>query len=418
MQQSDLGRYSIGIGDRFGREASAQLRALELARENGTSITPVWNKSYREHSIIGTKPADTRRAVDAAVQEMRWNDPYFMDADHINLKTVDLFVAYADFFTIDVADYIGGKAEAADEQAFLAAARKLPGRIDVPGLRAPVEVNDAILADIAHKYLLPVKEAGKIYRHICSQKGESPFVTEISIDEALAPQTPAELLFILFAIAQEKIPVRTIAPKFSGEFLKGIDYVGPVDKFAEEFEQDLHVMAYAVKEFGLPASLKISVHSGSDKFSLYPVIGRLIRTHNAGLHLKTAGTTWLEEVLGLALSGAEGLRIAQSIYKQAFERIDELSGPYETVIRIDRKQLPSPQTVNGWTGDHFASALRHDMSNPSYNLHLRQLVHIAFRIAAEMGDTYHQALIRNRAVVAGAVTENLWKRHIKPLFMS
>lgn len=417
MQQSDLGRYSIGIGDRFGREAPAQLRALELAKQSGVPITPVWNKSFREHSIIGTKPADTRRAVDAAVREMGWNDPYFMDADHINLKTVDLFVGYADFFTIDVADYIGGKAETADEQAFRAAARKLPGRIDVPGLRAPIEVNDATLGEIARKYLLPVKEAGKIYRHICQQKNESPFVTEISMDEALAPQTPAELLFILFAIAQEGIPVRTIAPKFSGEFLKGIDYVGQVDKFAEEFEQDLHVMAYAVKEFGLPQSLKISVHSGSDKFSLYPVIGRLIRTHDAGLHLKTAGTTWLEEVLGLALSGAEGLRIAQSIYKQAVERIDELSKPYETVIRIDRKQLPSPQTVNGWTGDHFASALRHDTSNPSYNLHLRQLVHIAFRIAAEMGDTYQQALIRNRTVVAGAVTENLWKRHIKPLFM-
>jgi len=418
MQHSDLEKYSIGIGDRFGREATAQLRALELAKQHGVAITPVWNKSFREHSIIGTKPADTRNAVDTAVREVHWTGPYFMDADHISLKTVDLFVAYADFFTIDVADYIGGAAAAADEQAFREATGKLPARITVPGLRAPIEVTDAVRAEIARKYLLPVKEAGKIYRHIKEKKGNAPFVTEISMDEALAPQTPTELLFILFAIAQEGIPVRTIAPKFSGEFLKGIDYVGSVEKFAEEFEQDLHVIAYAVKEFGLPATLKISVHSGSDKFSLYPAIGRLIRAHNAGLHLKTAGTTWLEEVLGLAVSGAEGLRITQSIYKQAFDRIDELSKPYETVIAIDRSKLPSPRQVSSWTGEQFAAALRHDTSNPSYNLHLRQLVHIAFRIAAEMGDTYHQALIRNRTVVAGAVTENLWKRHIRPLFMA
>jgi hypothetical protein len=414
----DLGKYSIGIGDRFGREASAQLRALEMAKQKGVDITPVWNKSFREHSIIGTKPADTRRAVDIAVGEMNWKDPYFMDADHIGLKTVDLFMEYADFFTIDVADFIGGKATPSDEGAFLESAKKLLGRITVPGLRAPIETTGAVLAEIAGKYLLPVKEAGKIYRHICAMKGATPFVTEISMDEALKPQTPSELLFILAAIAQEGIPIRTIAPKFSGEFLKGIDYVGSVDRFAEEFEQDLHVIAYAVRQFGLPHSLKISVHSGSDKFSLYPVIGKAMRANNAGLHLKTAGTTWLEEVLGLAIAGPEGLRIAQSVYKQAFERIDELSKPYASVIAIDRGKLPTPQTVNNWSGVEFAAALKHDRTNPSYNLHLRQLVHIAFRIAAEMGDTYQQALSRNRTVVAAAVTENLWKRHITPLFIS
>ncbi len=412
----DLGKYSIGIGDRFGREARAQLRALEIANEHGVFVTPVWNKSFREHSIIGTNPKQTREIIDMAVMESGWRDPYFMDADHINLKTVDLFAAYADFFTIDVADSIGAKASGPDESAFLDAVKPLLGRVEIPGLRAPIQVSEKELAEISRKYLLPIKEAGKIYRHIRKRKGDLPFITEISMDEALAPQSPTELLFILAAIAQEEIPIRTIAPKFSGEFLKGIDYVGSVEKFALEFEQDLHVIAFAVRKFGLPASLKISVHSGSDKFSLYPVIGKCIREFNAGLHLKTAGTTWLEEVLGLALSGDEGLRIARLIYRKAFERIDELSGPYETVIAIDRSKLPSPQTVESWTGEQFAGALRHDTSHPLYNLHLRQLVHIAFRIAAEMGDVYLKALESHSAVVGEAVTQNLWKRHIAPLF--
>src|SRR5262249_6529158 len=140
---------------------------------------------------------------------------------------------------------------------------------------------------------------GRTYRHVAAAKGEGNFVTEVSVDEATEPQLPFELYFILGAIAREKIPVQTIAPKFSGKFLKGIDYVGDVATFEREFQADLCVVAHAVSVFGLPRSLKISVHTGSDKFSLYPVIRRAIKQSGAGLHLKTAGTTWLEEVIGV-----------------------------------------------------------------------------------------------------------------------
>ena len=417
MTPSDiLEKYSIGIGDRFGREGEAQLRALDRARRVGVPVTPVWNKSYREHSIIGSTPADTRRAVEAAVRNAGWNAPYYVDADHINLETVESFISSCDFFTIDVADYIGKQAEPSDVATFRDAVRQFCGRLNVPGVKAPLEVTEGDIEAIAQKYLWPVKEAGRISRRIREGK-RGPFVTEVSFDEAFKPQSPKELLFILAAIAQEGIPLQTIAPKFSGKFLKGIDYVGSTDLFAQEFEDDLHVIAFAIRKFGLPANLKISVHSGSDKFSLYPIMGAAIRKLDTGLHLKTAGTTWLEELIGLAVSGGPGLAIARTIYGRAYGRVEELCKPYETVIEIDRTRLPAPAAVETWSGTEFASALRHDASHPAYNIHFRQLLHVGFRVAAEMGEEYLGALAQNREAVAENVAENLWTRHLKPLFV-
>jgi len=113
-----LGKYSIGIGDRFGQQGRAQLVALEKAKAAGVDITPVWNKSFREHQIIGTSPADVRQEADSAVADTGWEGPYFVDADHINLKSVDAFLAASDFFTLDVADYIGERASDSDIKTF------------------------------------------------------------------------------------------------------------------------------------------------------------------------------------------------------------------------------------------------------------------------------------------------------------
>ena len=102
-----LEKHSIGIGDRFGRQGKAQLNAIIKAKQNGVDIAPVWNKSYREHSIVGTNPADVRAKADAAVKALGWAGSYYVDADHINLSNVDSFIEPSNFFTLDVADYIG-----------------------------------------------------------------------------------------------------------------------------------------------------------------------------------------------------------------------------------------------------------------------------------------------------------------------
>lgn len=408
--------FTFGMGDRFGREGEAQLSAIIAARQAGIEVAPVWNKSNREHKIIGTQPTSVREEADAAVQALGWEGPYYVDADHIGLETVEPFIEPSDFFTLDVADFTGKAADQAAIDAFVDVNRGLIGSIAIPGIEEPVAIDESMMRTTAGKFLLAMQEAGKIYRHLENKKGADAFVTEVSVDETDSPQNPVELLLILAMLAGEKVPAQTIAPKFTGRFNKGVDYVGDVEQFAREFEQDLCVIRYAIREFGLPASLKLSVHSGSDKFSLYPVIFRLMRKWNTGLHLKTAGTTWLEEVIGLAEAGGDGLKLAAEIYAQAHARYDELAAPYATVIDIDPGKLPAPAQVNGWESAEFVAAVRHEPDQPAYNPHMRQLLHVGFKVAAEMGDRYLQALNDHREAVAANVKANLLERHLLRLF--
>jgi tagaturonate epimerase len=412
-----LSKYSIGVGDRFAHQAKAQLRACMLAAEHGAEVIPVWNKSHREHTTVGSQPPSVRVAADAAVRELGWKKPYHVDADHIRLETVDGFLTSSDFYTIDVADFIGQPADPAAVRAFVDRHADLTPRLVVPGIDAAIEINRADVERIAAKFLRAVQEAGKIYRHIGAAKGEGRFITEVSMDETDQPQTPPELLIILAAIARECIPIQTIAPKFTGRFNKGVDYVGDVVQFEKEFQDDLAVIASAVRKFGLPSNLKLSVHSGSDKFSIYAAIRRAIARTGAGVHLKTAGTTWLEEVIGLAEAGGEGLALAKEIYKKALEKREALCAPYAAVIDIDSARLPTPDVVQLWSPEQFVSALRHDPRGAAFNPHLRQLIHVGYKIAAQMGDRYLKLLTACEPTIAKNVTDNLYERHLKPLFV-
>ncbi len=409
-----LEKYSIGVGDRFVHQAKAQLAACMCAERRGVTVIPVWNKSNREHNTIGSEPGSSRRAVDAAVRELGWKHSYYLDADHIELNTVDRFLKPCDFFTIDVASSIGCASKAGEAEAFLDRHPELTGRVELAG--ESLQVSHAEGLRIAGKYLLAVKEAGRIYRKIEADKGAGKFVTEVSMDETDSPQTPSELLLILAAIADEGIPIQTIAPKFTGRFNKGVDYVGDVVQFEQEFAADVALIAHAVKHYGLPQNLKLSVHSGSDKFSLYAPIRRVLLKFDAGVHLKTAGTTWLEELIGLAEAGPEGLALSKEIYAEAYEHRVELCAPYTAVIDIDTARLPAPEEVLRWCADQFSGALRHDQRNPLFNPSFRQLLHVGYKIAAKMGDRYTNLLESCEAAVSRNVTENLFERHIVPLF--
>jgi hypothetical protein len=412
-----IGKFSFGMGDRFAQQGKAQLRACQLATEQGAQVIPVWNKSNREHNIVGSEPSSTRAEADAAVKALGWKSTYHVDADHIGIATVGRFLQYSDFFTIDVAEQIGKPADSAALAKFLDRHPELSGKLDIPGIDAPLNISRADVEKTASKYLAAAIEAGKIYRHIAEAKGTAGFITEVSMDETDAPQTPPELLVILVALADEKVPLQTIAPKFTGRFNKGVDYVGQVSQFEREFSDDLAVIAYAIKHYGLPGSLKLSVHSGSDKFSIYAAIRKSLQKTGAGVHLKTAGTTWLEEVIGLAEAGGDGLKMAQQIYADALDHIDELCAPYATVIDIDRSKLPTASAVNGWSSEQYVSALQHNQKNPGFNPHLRQLLHVGFKIAAKQGPKYLEALAKHGAFVSKNVTLNLFERHLKPLFL-
>jgi hypothetical protein len=413
-----LSAYSIGVGDRFAHQARAQLRAFILAAEQGVDVVPVWNKSNREHTFIGTEPVSVRNAAVAAVRDLNWTKPWHVDADHIGLGTVERFIEPSDFFTIDVAHSIGRPPATADLDSFLARHPELIGSISIPGIDQPFTTTRESVATTAGTYLEAVREAGRIYRHIASRKGERNFITEVSMDETDNPQTPPELLVILAALADERIPIQTIAPKFTGRFNKGVDYVGDIAQFTLEFESDLAVIAHAIRRYGLPDNLKLSVHSGSDKFSIYEPIRKALPKFNAGLHLKTAGTTWLEELIGLAEAGGPGLALAKEIYAEAWGHAEELCKPYASVIDIDFARLPDPGAVAAWTSEQFTGAMRHDPSNPLYDKGVRQLLHVGFKIAAKMGDRYLNMLDACEESISRNVTFNLYNRHIYPLLVA
>ncbi len=377
----EIGKYSFGIGDRFAHEGVNQLKALiEAEQQFGVHFVPVWNKSNREHQIVGTIPAETRKEAEEAVRTLGYTSPYFVDADHINLSNVDKFIDSSDFFTIDVADYIGKS------------------------------------GTMEERFLPAIREAGKIYRHIAEKKGAENFVTEVSMDEVDVAQTPEELRYILRELAAEGIPAQTIAPKFTGRFNKGVDYRGDINLFEKEFEEDLLVIEQCVKEYGLPSNLKLSIHSGSDKFSIYPIMGRLLRKYDKGIHIKTAGTTWLEEIIGLSVADDNALTLSKKIYRQSLSRMDELTIPYATVIDIDINELPSCEEVDGWDAERFARALRHNPDDKFFNPSMRQLLHVSYKIAAELRAEFFPALEKHADVIGKQIAENIGTRHIRRLF--
>ncbi len=412
-----IDKFTFGVGDRFAHQAEAQLRAFQQLAGQGVHVTPVWNKSNREHLIVGSEPAGTRAAAEAAVSSLGWSSHYLLDADHINLDTVDRYLPHCDFYTIDVADDIGTPAQPAEIDAFIDKHPELIGTIAIEGLDTPLEITREDVEKTANQFLKACELAGRIYRYIADKKGHEEFIAEVSMDETDAPQTPPEMLVILAAIADQGFPIQTIAPKFTGRFNKGVDYVGDLAQFEKEFDDDLAVIAHTVKTYGLPETLKLSVHSGSDKFSIYEPIKRALARTGAGLHLKTAGTTWLEELIGLAEAGGEALDLAKQIYATAHEKKEALCEPYATVIDIDDRRLPGAEEVKGWTGEQYTGALRHDQSNPAYNRHFRQLLHVGFKVAAQLGDTYLDALVANAEVIGKNVTENIYQRHMVPLFV-
>jgi hypothetical protein len=411
-----IGKYSFGIGDRFGHQGKAQLGALIKAREAGIDIIPVWNKSNREHGIVGTTPEDVRTEADESVSSLAWTGEYYVDADHINLGNVDPYIEHSDFFTIDVADYISEPTDPVKKSEFLADNRHYLGELHIPGISKTYSITEELLSQIADKYLYATQKAAEIYRHIAQKKGEGNFIPEVSMDEVENPQSPVELFFILGALSREKLPLQTIAPKFTGRFNKGVDYEGDQGQFEQEFEEDLLVIDFAISEFGLPGNLKLSVHSGSDKFSIYPVMGRLIRKYDKGIHVKTAGTTWLEEIIGLAAAEGEALDLAKKIYRNAFDKQDALCAPYAAVIDIRPEGLPSPDTVDGWNGTKFSDTLRHIPGNSEYNANFRQLIHVGYKVAAELGDEYYGMLVKYAEIIGRNVSENIYDRHIKRLF--
>jgi len=381
----------------------------------GVAIAPVWNKSHREHTIVGSSPGDVRAEADAACKARGWAGPWFVDADHIGLKTVDAFLDSCDYFTLDVADFIGRPASAEELAQFVAKWRKYAGQTRAPGLDGPLEITEPMIVETGRKYLQAVRQAGRIYRHIAQAKGQgsSPRSRWTKRTGRKRPSS----CFHPGGPGRRGDSRPDDRSAIERPIQQGRGLRGRRRAVRREFEQHVAVLALAREEFGLPDNLKLSVHSGSDKFAIYGPMRRVLRKFDAGIHLKTAGTTWLEELIGLALAGGDGLGLAKEIAVQALSRCDELVAPYASVVDIDRSALPEAEAVRAWDGPALAAALRHVPDCAGYNPSFRQVLHVGYKVAAELGPRFIAALEKHADPIARNVTENLYDRHIRPLFL-
>jgi hypothetical protein len=372
---------SFGFGDRLGLATPGHIAAVK-----NTSLAPVFaQQSVRENTRTGRTPQqvidDARRAVDAAM----WDAPWGADADH--LKTLDDLPPFVDagytFFTVDPGAYVDN---AADTDTLAALRRKAQAEYwdtvssiylsDTPQTTFLEMFSTESLLRAVVKYGAAIQHSAAMYRRLCELKDTFDF--EVSVDETDSPTTPLEHYFIASELTRLGVRFTSLAPRFIGRFEKGVDYIG--DLAALDLELAKH--AAVTHHFG---TYKLSLHSGSDKFSVYPLI---VKHWGSLLHIKTAGTSYLEGLRTLAVSEPD---LFNAIFELGLQRypIDRLT--YHVSADLDKV----PRASNN-------SALLDDF-------HAREVLHVTFGSALmQYGDQIKAALIRH----ADEYNQNLQK-HLK-----
>ena len=232
-------------------------------------------------------PQEVMNAAASALAELGYTKPWGADADHLKLPEHVDRAAEAGFcfFTIDPSAHVGKGKLTGDLEAFY-----IGKKFDVPGLRV-VQFDRPSAQTTAVKYAAALEHVGVMGRQITKAMGARPFEIEVSVDETDEPTSVLEHLFIGMELKRHKVPnVVSVAPRFIGDFEKGIDYKGDLKKFEASLREHLAVAKHC-------GPYKISVHSGSDKFAVYPIVGRVCGDL---LHVKTAGTSYLEALRAVA----------------------------------------------------------------------------------------------------------------------
>jgi hypothetical protein len=332
-------RTTIGCGDRLGLATAAHLRAVRKF-----SAYPVLaQQSIRE---LGYTGRDFERVVaDAAflVFQEGYEAGWGADGDH--LKTIeDIDTALAagmPMITLDLTQVL--KPEAGEwnaervEEEFAGLPEEVRSRVlSVYGGKSftvgdhSVDVSESEAKRCALMYWQALDFAGEVDRHLRAERGDR-YDLEISIDETSSPTLPSHHLFIIKELLERNVTVNSLAPRFIGDFQKAVDYIGEVDEFERQFAVHCAIAA-------AHGGYKISIHSGSDKFSVYPAIG----AHTGGrLHLKTAGTSWLEAVHTVARAEPE---LYRSLHEKAAAYFPEALKSYH--ITADISRLPEPDSLS------------------------------------------------------------------------
>jgi hypothetical protein len=395
-------RTSAGSGDRLGLATPGHIRAF---REVGGIAPILAQQSMRENARTGRSPQQVMDDAMWGVFQEGWREPWGSDADHLKTtEHVDLCVAAGyTFYTIDPGDHVDNAAHTDPLEVLRRKYEALPwDRLEA----TPADMRDRYLGQthligglsLAYdetsllravvKYGRAIAHTTEMYRHLKRAKGDAPFDLEVSVDETETPTTPLEHLFIASELKRLGVEWVSLAPRYVGRFEKGVDYIGDLETFEDSFTKHAAI-ARAVGPY------KLSIHSGSDKFSIYPMMAE----HTYGLsHLKTAGTSYLEALRAVAQVDPDLFR---EILALAIERYPEDRATYHVSAEVDK--VPAPETL----GDEA-------LENVLDTFDGREVLHVTFgSVLDRMGDELKAVLDEHEEAHYAALRTHFIK-HLAP----
>jgi hypothetical protein len=401
-----LSSPSFGFGDRLGLATPGHARAAGQFTTGARAIAPVFaQQSVRENARTGRTPQEVLDDAVWGVFQAGWRAPWGADADH--LKTTE---AVADFveagyrlYTIDPGDHVDDGAHTAGQVQIESKVKALPwealesdpqdmeGRylgqtFDLEGTAIAFE--RALLYRAAAKYGRAIAHTARMYRYLVERMGSEPFELEVSVDETETPTSPEEHLYVASELKRLNVEWVSLAPRYVGRFEKGVDYLGGLS----EFEAELTKHAAIARALG---PYKLSVHSGSDKFSIYPIIARLTE---GLIHVKTAGTSYLEALRTVAVVDPGFFR---QILALARQRYGADRATYHVSGDVD--QVTPPGALDDA-----------DLPDLLEQFDARQVLHVTFgSVLDRFGDRLRQTLAREGEVYT-KLLERHFRRHLSP----
>ena len=393
---------SFGFGDRLGLATPGHVRAVQQFR----GVAPIFaQQSVRENARTGRTPQQVLDDATWGAFQAGWRGPLGADADHLKTpEAMDAFISAGyTFYTIDPGDHVDDEAHTAALAVLQVKVDALPWRmletsradLEQRYLNHPLDLGDfAITFDrdtlyrAAAKYGRAIAHTARMYRYLVEQMGDEPFELEVSVDETETPTSPQEHTFIANALKRLGVRWVSLAPRYIGRFEKGVDYIGDL----QQFEAELSKHAAIARAFG---PYKLSIHSGSDKFGIYPIIAE----HTDGLvHVKTAGTSYLEALRAMAQVAPDFFR---EILMLARERYETDRATYHVSAELD-KVPPSELLDNA------------DLADLLDQFDARQVLHVTFgSVLDRFGDRLLSTLEAHEEIYARLLERHL-QRHLSP----
>jgi len=329
---------SVGLGDRLGLATPGHVQAVRQGR-----MRPIYcQQSIREMTRTGRSPQDVMNDACWGVMQAGWRQGFGADADHLK-QTADMdrcLAAGFTFITVDPGEHVDSSADTASGSSLQTAYEALPWnkleitaadyfhryadkKVTLPGVDGVLTIRGEDVRRAAVKYGKAIAHIKLMYEHLQSQAGAGKAELEVSVDETATPTTVAEHYLVASELKRLGVRWVSLAPRFIGDFEKGVDYIGDLAAFRAAFAQHVGVM----KALG---PYKISLHSGSDKFSIYPIAAELAP---GAVHLKTAGTSYLESLRAIA---AVEPGLFREILDHAKQRYPEDKASYHVSAKVEK----------------------------------------------------------------------------------